>query len=37
MSRARRVRALIIVVTLVLIAAPFVAYLIVGRGAAPGQ
>lgn len=35
--RARRVRALIVVVALVLIAAPFVVYLVVGRGAAPGQ
>jgi len=36
-ARARRVRALIIGVALVLIAAPFVVYLFVERGAAPGQ
>ena len=35
--RARRVRALIIVVMVVMIAAPFVVYLLVGSGAAPGQ
>ena len=35
--RALRVRALIVILTLVFIAAPFVAYVIFGKGARPGQ
>jgi hypothetical protein len=35
--RARRVRALIIILTLVFIAAPFVAFAIFGKSVRPGQ
>ncbi len=35
--RARRIRALIVIVALVFIAAPFVVYLLVGKGVAPAQ
>jgi hypothetical protein len=36
-ARARRVRTAIVILTVVLIAAPFVVYLLVGKGVTPGQ
>jgi NhaP-type Na+/H+ and K+/H+ antiporter len=36
-ARARRVRALIVILTLVFIAAPFVVYLLAAKGLAPGR